>query len=179
MATSISSHTGIAIFCFAALFATLAPFVSGVVAPGNPSPATFHGWPSHFQGRPLRPLPLTPRERQFARQFPGHIGRFSDGQREIIIRWVNRPTRRLHPAADCFRGIGYAVTPLAIGHSPQGTPMGCMTATQGAERLKVCEYLEDSNGNSWSDISSWYWDASLGSDNDGWYSYVIAERLMN
>jgi hypothetical protein len=55
--------------------------------------------PAH-EGCALVELPLTPREAGFTRTFPAGLGRFSDGQRELIIRWVGAPTRRLHSAAD-------------------------------------------------------------------------------
>src|SRR5512143_3486458 len=67
-------------------------------------------WPTHFRDQPLTQLPLGALEERCARRFPGAIGRFTDGQRIVIIRQVSRPTRELHPTADCFCGIGYQVT---------------------------------------------------------------------
>ncbi len=67
-------------------------------------------WPTAFQGKALSELPLTDKERAFAQGFPGRIGRFSDGEREIIIRWVKGATRRLHPASDRFKGLGYTIS---------------------------------------------------------------------
>jgi len=75
---------------------------------------TFSGWPTEFEGRVLTPLPLTELEQRFGNDFPGKIGRFSDGRREIIIRWVTEATGKLHPASDCFQGIGYSVKPLPL-----------------------------------------------------------------
>jgi hypothetical protein len=98
----LNARGEIAVLLLAAAVAALAPFAtrsSGAVAS-----APFPGWPTHYDGRALTELPLTPREAGFTQDFPGRVGRFSDGQREIIIRWVGAPTRRLHPAADCFRG---------------------------------------------------------------------------
>src|SRR5262245_8451285 len=71
----------------------------------EPVEALFPGWPSTFEGRSLRELPLSEREERFGAGFPGRIARFTDGQRELIIRWVAAPTRQLHSAADCFRGL--------------------------------------------------------------------------
>ncbi len=93
------SSVAIAAVLVAAAAAALAPLVarSGSAAPvaeGN-----FPGWPTQYEGRALTELPLTQRELAFVRDFPGRVGRFSDGRREIIIRWVGAPTRRLHPAA--------------------------------------------------------------------------------
>ena len=84
----------------------------------------FPGWPTHYEGRALTELPLTQRELAFVRDFPGRVGRFSDGRREIIIRWVGAPTRRLHPAADCFRGLGYSMTPMPVRQDATGSRDG-------------------------------------------------------
>src|SRR5262245_8115155 len=65
--------------------------------------AAFPGWPAKFEGRDLKPLPLSSREERFVADFPGRVGRFTNGKREIIIRWVARETRALHPASDCFK----------------------------------------------------------------------------
>ncbi len=66
-------------------------------------------WPTHFRDRPLTPLPLSELELRFARRFPGAIARFSDGERVLILRRVDRPTRQLHPATDCFAALGYSI----------------------------------------------------------------------
>ena len=100
----------IAAFLLAALAAALAPLFART---GDTAAAKdFPGWPTHYEGRALTELPLTQRELAFVHDFPGRVGRFSDGRREIIIRWVGAPTRRLHPAADCLRGSGYTITPM-------------------------------------------------------------------
>jgi hypothetical protein len=75
------------------------------------------------------------REERFAADFPGRIARFSDGHREIIIRWVARETRALHSASDCFKGLGY-----------------------------------------WTDVSSWYWQATMSKTSGGWWAVTVAER---
>ena len=85
-----------------------------------------------------RRLPLSAREQGFARQFPGHIARFADSRHEWIVRVIDKPTRMLHPATDCFRGLGYTVTPL-----------------------RVCERIFDAQSGRWTDASSWYWSALL------------------
>src|SRR3712207_7200250 len=58
---------------------------------------------------------------RWSRNFPGAVGKFSDGERELLIRWVTRGTRQLHSTSDCLRGAGYSVTPqpalLEIGRA--------------------------------------------------------------
>ncbi len=163
----------IAFLLLAAAAAALAPFVahSNVAAASAPFP----GWPTHYEGRALFELPLTPREAAFTHDFPGRVGRFSDGQREIIIRWIGTSTRKLHSAADCFRGSGYAITPIAARKGSDGSTMGCFRATLQGVSMTVCEAIRDERGGSWSDVSAWYWDGMLRSSPPPWWSFVVAQ----
>ncbi len=146
----------------------------------------FPGWPTHFAGRRLTALPLTEREAQFTRQFPGRIGRFHDGEREIILRWLRRETRMLHPAADCFRGLGYEIRPLPLDRDGDGATWGEFRATRDGEVLLVRErvYADGDAAHSgshgparaWTDVSSWYWDALWGTTSGPWWAVTIAER---
>jgi hypothetical protein len=142
--------------------------------------AAFPGWPASFEGRALTPLPLSERERRFGEGFPGRVGRFTDGTREIIIRWVTEPTRKLHPASDCFASTGYAVQPLPLRVDDAGERWGAFTASRGAERLRVRERIHDGAGRSWTDASAWYWSA-LADDTPGpWWAITVAEsETMN
>jgi hypothetical protein len=142
--------------------------------PTPPEVNDFPGWPTHFEGKPLRELPLGPTERRFAADFPGRIGRFSDGRREIILRWVSSETRRLHPAADCFRGVGYTIAPGPIAIDAGGGRWGVLMATRGQERLEVRERLHDATGNEWTDVSAWYWAATTGRSNGPWWAITVA-----
>ena len=135
----------------------------------------FPGWPAHYDGHALQEKPLTRRELAFVQDFPGRVGRFSDGRREIIMRWVTVPTRRLHAAVDCFRASGYSISPLPIQRGRSGTSMGCFGASRGDESLTVCEVIHDEQGQTWSDVSAWYWHAVLGTTRSPWWSVVAAE----
>jgi len=63
--------------------------------------------PLQRQNRHPRTWPLSNRETRLMNRFPGRIARFTDGNREIILRYVASPTRTLHPAAECFEAVGY------------------------------------------------------------------------
>jgi hypothetical protein len=143
--------------------------------PAAPGDAAF-AWPTQFEGRPLRELPLTGRDRRFADDFPGRIGRFSDGTREIILRFTARATRRLHPASDCLKATGFTVEPLPARRGPDGTAWGCFAARKQADVLTVCEQIRDGAGRSWPDASSWYWPALAGRSQGPWWSTTIVER---
>jgi hypothetical protein len=166
----------IAAFLASSAAAAMTPWTIGAKhgAPANAVP--FPGWPDTYDGRPLTEFPLTAREAVFLRDFPGRVGRFSDGEREIIIRFVGAPTRLVHSAADCFRANGYAITPAAVRRNRSGLLMASFSASLHGETLTVSELLIDSHGGSWPDVSAWYWNALLGGTNPPWWSFVVAEK---
>src|SRR3954466_11032832 len=110
-------------YLIACVIAALMPFVSArFQTPGTGAALSpFPGWPSTFEGRTLTLLPLSEMEKKFATGFPGRIARFSDGEREIIIRWATEATRMMHPSSDCFQGLGYSVKPLAAHRDESGS----------------------------------------------------------
>jgi hypothetical protein len=135
----------------------------------------FAGWPATFENQTLKQLPLSPLEQRFQQDFPGHLGRFTDGKREIILRWVDQGSRRLHPASDCFKANGYTVTPQPI--RTEGTVRwSTFIATRGTERYLVSERIHDGAGKQWSDVSSWYWEAQLGKSAGPWWAVTVAQK---
>jgi len=163
----------IAALLLAAAAAALAPLIER--SNGAAASAPFRGWPTEYEGRVLVELALTQKEAAFVQDFPGRVGRFTDGRREIVIRWVGAPTRKLHSAADCFRGSGYAITPVAARKASDGTTMSCFRATLRGASMTVCEVIRDERGGSWSDVSAWYWDGMLHSSAPPWWSFVVAQ----
>jgi len=165
---------GIGLYLIACLFAMVAPFVTfesnsiGLVS-------RFPGWPTHHEGLLLEPVTLTHREVRFENGFPGRIAKFTDGKRIIIVRWVLTETRKLHPASDCFRGIGYRVRALPIRVDPNGVRWGCFTAIRGNEKVRVSERIYDDSGNHWTDVSAWYWAALLGQMRGPWWAETVIE----
>jgi hypothetical protein len=125
-------------------------------------------WPTHFQGRLLSGLPLSERERTFLAGFPGSVARFTDGERDIVMRWVTQPTRRLHPAEDCYRGLGYQIAESRIVNDSDASHWRCFTATRTGDAREVCEQLQDTEGQRWTDVSAWYWAAVLKKSTGPW-----------
>ena len=119
-------------------------------------------WPTHFRGRPLTRLALAPLDARFTQRFPGAIARFSDGTQTLIVRRVERPTRMLHPAADCFRAAGYAVGIASARIDAAGAHWRCFVAARDGQRVRVCERIvarELDAARAWTDVSAWYWSA--------------------
>lgn len=158
----------------AAAFASFAPLTRDDRAAFTQA-SSFPGWPESYEGRPLTALPLSERDAAFARDFPGRIGRFHDGQRDIIIRYLTEPTRRLHPASDCLRGVGYAITPVPARRAPSGVVTSCLKAERHGQTFTVCESVRNTRGDHWPDVSSWYWAALVQGATGPWWSFVVAE----
>jgi hypothetical protein len=157
----------------AAICASLVPFFAdkGSQARTANSSAV---WPTQFQGRPLTRLPLSAREQAFLSGFPGSTARFTDGEREIVMRHVVSPTRRLHPAEDCYRGSGYEISESRIVRDSTGSQWHCFNAKRPDGTREVCEQLQDGEGREWTDVSSWYWAATLGKSSGPWFAITLA-----
>lgn len=137
-------------------------------------------WPSQWEGRALRPMALSEVERRFAAEFPGAIARFSDGERVFVLREVTAPTRMLHPAADCFRGLGHRIEAERLERDPAGRLWRVFEAVppSGDERLRVRERIESAAGGaSFVDASSWFWSAVRGASTAPWLAITIVEAM--
>ena len=164
------------LLAFTLATAAVAPLLPKARLTANEGTAEFAGWPASFEGRSLSPLPPAAQDVYFTRDFPGKVARFASGSRQVVVRWVNSPTRRLHPASHCFAGAGYAIHPLPMNVAADGSLMSCISARKAGEALRVCEQLQGAAGQSWPDISSWYWHAVAAPAGSSWWSYVVVEH---
>lgn len=135
-------------------------------------------WPDQINGQKLITLQNLPdkSERSWQAAFPGTVRRFSDGKRSYLIRYLEKATRQVHPASDCFKCTGYKIEtgPLL---EIDGSMMSSFVAEKDGKRWKVMERVYDNRGNSWTDVSEWYWSAQLGKSEAPWWALVIAEPL--
>lgn len=164
------------IFAFACLSAFVAPFIlpNETAVKINREEIAF---PTHFESKPLQRLDLAEHEQFFLSDFPGEMRRFTDGEREIIIRFVTKATGKLHPSSICFNAIGYDIKPLPMKQDESGQKWSCFNATRKDENLKVCERIYTENGESWTDVSSWYW-SNLGKSNpNGYWAITVADKM--
>lgn len=132
-------------------------------------------WPVVVDNETLRPLAPNRIEERFAHRFPGSIARFASSNADWVLRRVEVPTRMLHPAADCYRGLGYAIRDERLERGSVGLQR-CFIATQGEIALRVCERIVDADGKTYTDTSAWYWDATLGRSRGPWLATTRAER---
>lgn len=166
----------------------LAAFVLGSVlvagswfwrAEAAPIPPLVVTWPETFRGLPLEPLALSVREEHFAAGFPGALARFRCGVGEVIFRRVNRATRMLHPAEDCFQAAGFEMQRLS-GQALAGDGLWQVwRARRGSEpALIVCEQIRSAQGDLFTDVSAWYWRA-LRHPEEGPWTAVTWVRLAD
>jgi hypothetical protein len=159
------------------LLAAVIPFLSQGASQRSADDG-FPGWPSAFEGRQLKPHPMTDAEERFYRAFPGKAAKFTDGERSITMRWIARETRMLHPSSVCFKGSGYSVLPLPLFRDSDGTLWERFEADGTNERLIVRERIYDMQGVSWTDVSAWYWAAALSRSQGPWWAITVVERSM-
>ena len=134
-------------------------------------------WPSHFMGKLLIPIPLTEGEESFYQGFPGQAAQFEGGGERLILRRVQAATRKLHPAKDCFKGIGYSIGELGLVMDAYEQIWRIFRATKENESLEVLEMISDNHGNTWSDVSTWYWAVLLRRTQGPWTSYVRIRKI--
>lgn len=172
---SLPSTRGTVVYVLAAGVAAMVPFLTPS-ASASKGDSSFTGWPTKFEGRSVREVALSDRDKAFARDFPGRIGKFTDGNRAILFRWVDRETRKLHPASDCLRGSGYSVRPRPLTIDAHGKCWGGFEASRQGETVRVRERIEDAEGREWTDVSSWFWATALGRTRGPWFAVVVVEE---
>jgi hypothetical protein len=134
-------------------------------------------FPAEWEGRRLRPLVLTDVETRFARHFPGSLARLTDGHQVLVLRTVLRPTRMLHPAADCYRGVGWTIDRQQLQPDGENRLWRCFEAERGGRRMRVCEHIVDAQGRVFTDTSSWFWAATLEQSRGPWKALTVASPL--
>ena len=154
--------------------AALIPFweTSSQQCPANDQ---FPGWSAAPLPASLSPVAPNAREARFAQGFPGRIAVFTDGSRTYVVRWVRTATRKLHPAADCLRAVGYATQPAPIVACVDGTHWGAVRAQRSTETLRVRERIVDSTDHEWSDVSAWFWSAVTNRTAGPWWAVTVFE----
>jgi hypothetical protein len=161
-------------YLLACVIAALVPFKEHK---NEASYEEFTGWPKEFEGQELIPISIDAKlQSMLSKNFNGKVGYFLNGTDEVVIRWVSHPSRSVHPATDCFQASGYKIRDEELCRDSQNELWRCFTATHKNENYNVRERIIDSEGNSWSDVSSWYWAATLQKTSGPWWLYTIRSR---
>lgn len=127
----------------------------------------FPGWPEKWDDRYLETLPLTESEHRFAENFPGKISAFTTGPDKIIMRWVTRPTRKLHSASDCLRAVGFE-----IANERDGTFIA--TSEQGTYLVEESIYNKHKK---WDNVSRWFWASTFQKTEGPWWAVTRMQLL--
>jgi hypothetical protein len=161
-----------------ALWCAMLPLGASRTAAAAPA-STPAEWPHEWRGQALQPLAMSAVERRFAAQFPGRIARFAmaDGG-ELVLREVQRPTRMLHPAADCWRGIGWRIEATRLERDADALLWRCFDAVRDGQRVRVCERIVDAQGQAFTDTSAWFWAASLDRSQGPWQAITRVENKL-
>ena len=133
-------------------------------------------WPETFEGVPLHPLAPTDVEVAFSKSFPGAIAQFQWGDGQVILRHVNRPTRKLHSSATCLRAAGFDVSNSSAGNHANPTWKKYEASRNGTtfrvrERIRSQAYPDKT----WSEVSQWFWDATLHPNDGPWLAVTVLE----
>lgn len=161
--------------------ALLAPLMMGrsSTAPDATIPLTAVPETFTFNGLtlPLHPLPASREEAAFATSFPGTLSSHRWGNDQVILRRVNRATRKLHPSADCLRAAGYATSDSVTVQCAEGSQWSRFSATRDGIRLTIHErVVSETDGSAWTDVSAWYWSALRRPLNGPWRAETVISR---
>lgn len=161
-----------AVLIAVSLIAAVIPAVASRTGDAAVSTRDFPGWPCQYDGAPYQQVTPSKADAAFYQEFPGKIQCVSQPGRRVIMRWVAKPTRQLHPSSDCFRGLGYEIKWQPLVTDARGVRRSWFTAQKDGKRFDVKERIYDMSGKNWTDISSWYWAALLGKTAGPWWSDV-------
>jgi hypothetical protein len=165
-------------FALAMVLCMLWSVAAAVRAPVAGSRAGLARMARQWDGVALRPLALSEVEQRFADRFPGAIGRMTDGTQTLVMRQVTQPTRMLHPAADCYRALGYRIEQARLERDAQARMWRCFVAQRhGAQKFRVCERIVDARGTAFTDTSAWYWAAASGQSHGPWQAVTVARPI--
>lgn len=173
-----SGNTTISFMVFVAmcaLSACLPFFVGNANNNANQAASNFPGWPKSILGLELKPLPESPKDQVFLQGFPGKAARFQSGAAQVVLRWVNHESRQVHPSSDCYKGIGYEISWLPVLIDQKGNRWRHFSAKKDSEELEIKELIFDEHAHTWSDVSSWYWDAATTKTQAPWWVITIIE----
>jgi hypothetical protein len=94
-----------------------------------------------------------------------------------VARWIATPSRSLHPAEHCLRGVGFELRPGVRGSMAARPGAATWIAERAGRRLRVTEWIEASDGRTFASVSEWYWASALGRSRGPWVAYTLSEPV--
>ncbi len=143
--------------------------------------------PGTFFGRELHPVELTEAEERFYAGFPGIVRKYAIGNgEEVLFRYIERPTRMLHPASECYKAGGAKLTyPGPVDYavpelSARPLEWSRFEADYGNSRYEVHETVLSLDGDrSYRDIPEWFWKCAAGGEDEGPWLAVTRQLPAN
>lgn len=163
----LTHRRGFSIACLGGVVGAM-PVLHSAVGESQPIDAHFPGWRREWDGRPLKRLKLSDREKPFAEGFPGPVALFDDGERLMLLRYTARPTRLIRPMEDCL-GELYRVRGTGTVTDATGHRWRTATASAKLESWRVRERIVGQSGDSWTRGELWFWAALLGFTRGPWW----------
>ena len=135
---------------------------------------SFPGWPKTFDGETLVEESQNELEQVFAKDFPGRIGRFRAGGRQVILRWTTHATHRVHGSVYCLRAAGWNIEPYPQDRGDDGV-WSVFRATRASDSLTVREQVRCADGTNFPDVPTWFFHAILGRSHGPWWIVTVAD----
>ena len=172
-------RAGFALLAAGAFAAAGVPLYAGAAAAVEKGEVV---WPTQWKGLDLVPVALTEHEKSFAASFPGSVAVFrtSEGpfSKRLILRHVERATRKLHSSADCLRAAGCVLEEGLDETLANGEHWSVWTAVApggGSFRVRERLHEEADPGRQWTDVTGWFWSATLGRSEGPWRAVTVIE----
>ncbi|MDF1751264.1 MAG: archaeosortase/exosortase family protein [Verrucomicrobiales bacterium] len=159
----------LAVFVSVMLIAAVMPLLDREKSSRYVGEGNFPGWPETYEGHYLEEIPLSPIEKRFAGDFPGKLGIFRAGHDKVIFRWVQKPTRKLHPASDCLKAAGYEIESEKSG--------GFFAFSHDGESGWFVEEEIFNESERWPEISSWFWSSLFSRAEGPWWAVTRIQPL--
>lgn len=149
------------------------PASTSAPPPTQPAPPD---WPAAFENESLTPIPPLEIDQRFASNFPGQMARFrGTGGSQILFRRTDRATRQLHPSLHCYRAAGYRIHPLPARRDAAQTLWTRYQVEKNGKIQIIEEQIRSlSTGQTWPDVSAWYWQALTRQDPGPWLAITRA-----
>lgn len=169
----------VALLAAASFSAAAVPFLARASVAPETGDVT---WPAQWNGLDLIPVALTEHEKNFADTFPGEIAVFRTAEgpfsKRLILRHVERATRKLHSSADCLRAAGCSLeeNPEETYANGERWSVWRATAPEGGH-FRVRERLHEAAdpARQWTDATGWFWSAALGRSEGPWWAVTVIE----
>ncbi|MDF1714354.1 MAG: exosortase/archaeosortase family protein [Akkermansiaceae bacterium] len=124
---------------------------------------------TEYRGLPVEEIPLSSREKTFAKDFPGKLRAYRVGNDSLIVRHVTRATRMLHPSYHCLKAEGFSISNSGLKTDHDGHPAATYHASLNKEKYLVTETIKScDDSRHWSDVSAWYWYALFNPNSGPW-----------